>query len=555
MKKNNLKIIIAISAVLVVLIAATAVIFGVRSKNKPADEEPTPEVVYVVKFDSAGGTFVADQSVKAGGKITEPSVPIKNGYKFAGWYYLGFPWEFSEAVNENMLLTAKWYDASAVYRVTTGVQTTLANRGSAQIEGQPSGTGKYGEGDKVTLIATPNEGFKFSGWVDNDTGKVVSVEQTYTFIVEKDVVLSASFDYALDGLDKPANEKLWRAIESLDLKNGNAALTVDDGENEQTYFITISKDQGVYVFEKAGEDPYGYMVTASGDDVKVYRCENGEKGEEIEISDEVKNLLIILSAEDDYEFEGDFDENNLRIAVYTALMKDAKLTDNGVEATLYAEEYLQSMHDIYSKNAEKTIYQIIYPYLRDAYDASIGEILNNPLYSYMTKNISLRDLVRIMSPAQSGVTVGSVTDFVYDTIDELNEKFAEYGLEFDAQKAKDKFDEIFDEPIVDVIDGLDKALSEGSYADIYEDVELEVALAYALVKNFKIKDLASVIIHGVGLDGTEWDFTDDERKPNSAVANFKFLLDGNEVTSVTVETKAGGKTITLVFTPDINDQN
>ena len=40
---------------------------------------------HTIKFDSDGGTAIADQVVKSGSTAFEPVAPTKEGYIFAGW--------------------------------------------------------------------------------------------------------------------------------------------------------------------------------------------------------------------------------------------------------------------------------------------------------------------------------------------------------------------------------------------------------------------------------------------------------------------------------------
>ena len=63
---------------------------------------------YEVTFDSKGGSEVASVKVKDGDKVEEPDKPIKEGYNFAGWYYLDKLYDFDTPVKENMTLEAKW---------------------------------------------------------------------------------------------------------------------------------------------------------------------------------------------------------------------------------------------------------------------------------------------------------------------------------------------------------------------------------------------------------------------------------------------------------------
>ena len=62
--------------------------------------------LYVVKFDTKGGTTIKEQYVRSGGKITIPSNPLKEGYKFSNWIYNNEAYNFSTKVTSNMVLTA-----------------------------------------------------------------------------------------------------------------------------------------------------------------------------------------------------------------------------------------------------------------------------------------------------------------------------------------------------------------------------------------------------------------------------------------------------------------
>ena len=63
---------------------------------------------HTIKFDSDGGTAIADQVVKSGSTAFEPTAPTKEGYVFAGWFKGEDQWDFSTAVEEDMTLKAKW---------------------------------------------------------------------------------------------------------------------------------------------------------------------------------------------------------------------------------------------------------------------------------------------------------------------------------------------------------------------------------------------------------------------------------------------------------------
>lgn len=76
--------------------------------------EPEKPVTYTVKFDTAGGSTIADKKVDEGKTVIEPADPTKEGYTFVGWYYNGTLYNFSTLITSDVTLTAKW-QKNAVY--------------------------------------------------------------------------------------------------------------------------------------------------------------------------------------------------------------------------------------------------------------------------------------------------------------------------------------------------------------------------------------------------------------------------------------------------------
>ncbi len=69
--------------------------------------EPTSDV-YIVTFDSSGGSAVASAKVLKDKKVEEPKNPTKNGYIFIGWYLDDKKFDFDTPINDNIVITAKW---------------------------------------------------------------------------------------------------------------------------------------------------------------------------------------------------------------------------------------------------------------------------------------------------------------------------------------------------------------------------------------------------------------------------------------------------------------
>ena len=103
-----------------------------------ADGSTTVEIrytrnTYTVTFNADGGSAVTEQSVKHGGKATEPTSPTKTGYTFVAWYNGETTYDFSAAVTANITLTAHW-NAIAVTSVSiTNAPTELTVGGTGTL--------------------------------------------------------------------------------------------------------------------------------------------------------------------------------------------------------------------------------------------------------------------------------------------------------------------------------------------------------------------------------------------------------------------------------------
>ena len=69
-----------------------------------------PIQTYTVSFDAANGSAITKTTVTNGEKVTEPEVPKKDGYTFAGWFAEGSntAFDFNSTITSNLTLTAKW---------------------------------------------------------------------------------------------------------------------------------------------------------------------------------------------------------------------------------------------------------------------------------------------------------------------------------------------------------------------------------------------------------------------------------------------------------------
>ena len=67
--------------------------------------------IVTVSFESNGGESIAPLTVLAGGTVTEPTAPEREGYRFEGWYKdadFAERYDFTEPVTDDITLYAKW---------------------------------------------------------------------------------------------------------------------------------------------------------------------------------------------------------------------------------------------------------------------------------------------------------------------------------------------------------------------------------------------------------------------------------------------------------------
>ncbi|MFL2590829.1 MAG: InlB B-repeat-containing protein [Flavobacteriaceae bacterium] len=143
--------------------------------------EPTPVVTYEVSISSSEGGSVNTQSgtYNAGTVLNITATP-SDGYEFIGWTGSNeTSMEITITVNSNIQLTANFQlIPSPEFTVTT----------SAGVGGTVSQGGTFSSGTVVSVVATPSEGFVFTGWTgSSETSSVLSIT------ISSDLNLTANF--------------------------------------------------------------------------------------------------------------------------------------------------------------------------------------------------------------------------------------------------------------------------------------------------------------------------------------------------------------------------
>jgi len=120
--------------------------------------------VYVVWFDTDGGSAMDPVAVAVNTAMNKPTDPTKSNKVFAGWYEddaYANKYDFNSLVSSNKTLYGKWVDATDEVEYLVVFDS---NGGSAVA----SETVSYG--DKVTKPVDPTKGGKvFAGWYSDDS--------------------------------------------------------------------------------------------------------------------------------------------------------------------------------------------------------------------------------------------------------------------------------------------------------------------------------------------------------------------------------------------------
>ncbi len=215
--------------------------------------EGTP-ATYTVTFDANGGSDVLAQEIVSGGKAVKPAAPEKDGYVFAGWYIGETPYDFDNAVTENITLTAKWSEAVQVYVVT------FDSDGGSKVPAQ--------EVERDGKAARPKDpvkdGYVFAGWYLGET------QYNFDARVTADITLKAK--WSKNSVTPPATPTL-----SVPEIPANATIiNVGASETYKTVGAALK-----------------YAETLPASDIKVIEIADGEYKEKLTIS--TPNVWLIGS--------------------------------------------------------------------------------------------------------------------------------------------------------------------------------------------------------------------------------------------------------------------
>ena len=265
-------------------------------------------VSYTVKFSSNSNTKVANQTIKGGETVKEPSAITKYGYIFDGWYLNNKKYDFSTPVTKNITLVAKWNEDESIPRYTV----TFDSDGGSKVN-----AAKVIENNTVGKPSNPTKsGFKFKEWQLD--GK------TYNFStkVTKDITLKA----------------VWTELENFVVTFRN-----DDG----SVIRNVTVQEGNTVSKPSNPTKSGYTFKEWQLDGKAYNFSNKVTKDitlvAVYTQNEVKQDTYEIVAKKVDNFSNDFKltvlKNGSQISVREIKYTDGNLLCNGSNMTVEKSDF------------------------------------------------------------------------------------------------------------------------------------------------------------------------------------------------------------------------
>lgn len=141
-------------------------------------EQEGGNITYVVNFNTDGANTIQNQIIGKDKTIFKPADPIKEGYKFIGWYSNGTLFDFNTPVTANLELVAKWEKAKD--NSTTSTTTTKKNDTTSTTTKKTTTTTTTKKNDttsSTTTKKTTTEAKKYTVTFDSNGGSKVSSKE------------------------------------------------------------------------------------------------------------------------------------------------------------------------------------------------------------------------------------------------------------------------------------------------------------------------------------------------------------------------------------------
>ena len=221
------------------------------------------ELKFIVTFDNEGTRTTA--IIDNGGKLNEPTVQTKEGYRFDGWYYDNSgseaKWNFgTDTVTRAMTLTAQWVQTYNVAFDTNGGSAVAPVAVDA--------------GSTVTKPADPaRSGYAFDGWYTENTYENpydfhAAVTGSLTLYAKWNAIVYSDPTYAISA---PTAENGKVTVSPRYAERGErvtVTLTPDEGYELESLTVTDSRGNELTLTDK-GDGRYTFTMPARRVEIKA----------------------------------------------------------------------------------------------------------------------------------------------------------------------------------------------------------------------------------------------------------------------------------------------
>lgn len=278
---------------------------------------PIQKYTLIVNSSEGGSVNTVGGEYVKGSSVTVTATP-NPGFIFSGWTGNSSSVESSITINieGNLSITANFeplIDSYELILVTTG-------------GGNVSGAGVYNDGTEVEILATPNDGYRFTGWSDGVS------ENSRTVTMNSDIALNANFELIIYTLTVVASEGGSVSIENGEYQTG-AVVEINASVDENYQFVNWTDSNGNILGEEL-------LISVTINEDTQIQANFSLIPENITFS----NPLItpgILSGEFtvDYEISGDFsDIVSKGITLNDSIYTD-DISENKINLTIESLEY------------------------------------------------------------------------------------------------------------------------------------------------------------------------------------------------------------------------
>ena len=213
-----------IKKLLNLLLISCFVLGIVGCKQEPEDKLDILDYVYMVKFESNGGTEIKPQTVVYGKKVTLPSNPSKEKFVFEGWYTdkdCTKVFNFDTEIKKDITLYAEW---KSVYTVSFDANGGILSGPETQ---------SVVSGEKATEPTNPSkEKFVFEDWyTDKECTKVYNFDTE----IKSDITLYAGWK-SVYTVSFDANGGILSGTETQSVISGEKATKPTNPSKEKFVF-------------------------------------------------------------------------------------------------------------------------------------------------------------------------------------------------------------------------------------------------------------------------------------------------------------------------------